>query len=248
MTTLLIDVGNSQLKWVLNHQQETLSHQRLSKTENYLKELAATWQEFETVNTVVISNVKGFKVTQALIDLCQGLWPKVQCVTASAEETCCGVTNSYLQPEKLGVDRWLVLIASWTQSLKPLVVVDCGTAITVDALNRKGQHLGGLIIPGFSLMQRSLSEHTFALSKGDAPFKPTLGNATEAAIVNGSVLAAAGLVEKVIHDLEQTEGESFQLVLTGGDALRLEQALDRSCVVDAELIFKGLQCYLETHR
>jgi type III pantothenate kinase len=105
-----------------------------------------------------------------------------------------------------------------------------------------------VIIPGFSLMQRSLSENTFALSKGDALFKPTLGNATEAAIANGSVLAAAGLVEKVIHDLEQTEGESFQLILTGGDALRLEQALDFSCVVDAELIFKGLQRYLETHR
>lgn len=248
MTTLLIDVGNSQLKWVLSDQQEALSHQRLSKTENYLEALAATWQEFETVNTVVISNVTGVKVTQVLIDLCQRLWPKVHCVTASAEETCCGVTNSYRHPEKLGVDRWLVLIASWTQSLKPLVVVDCGTAITVDALNRKGQHLGGLIIPGFSLMQRSLSENTFALSTGDAPFKPTLGKATEAAIANGSVLAAAGLVEKVIHDLEHTEGESFQLILTGGEALRLEQALDRSCVVDAELIFKGLQRYLETHR
>ena len=235
MTILLIDVGNSQLKWVLSHQQDMLSHQRLSNTENYLEELAATWQEFETVNTVVISNVTGFKVTQLLIEVCQRLWPKVHCVTASAEATCCGVTNSYLQPEKLGVDRWLVLIASWRQFLKPLIVVDCGTAITVDALNRKGQHLGGLIIPGFSLMQRSLSENTFALSKGDAPFKPILANATEPAIANGSVLAAAGLVEKVVSDLEQTEAESFKLVLTGGDASQLKQAINRPCIMDPDL-------------
>jgi type III pantothenate kinase len=248
MNTLLIDVGNSQLKWLLAQQLGQAPLQRLNRSENYLAELTAMWRQLEPVEVVVIANVTDTQITKEIISVGENLWPQVRCLSAVTEKASHGVTNSYLQPERLGVDRWLVLIAGWKQYLKPLVVVDCGTAITVDALNQQGQHLGGLIIPGFALMQHSLAKNTFALSKSDESYKPTLANATEPAIANGCMLAAAGLVEKVVSDLEQTEGELFQLLLTGGDAPQLKQAINRPCVIDPELIFKGLQCYLDTHQ
>ena len=247
MNTLLIDVGNSQLKWLMGQQLGKTPLQRLNRSENCLAELTLLWRQLESVEVVVIANVTDTQMTKEIISVCESLWPQVRCLSAVTEKASHGVTNSYLQPERLGVDRWLVLIASWVQYSKPVIVVDCGTAITVDALNQQGQHLGGLIIPGLTLMQHSLAQNTFALSKSNVSFKPALANATEPAIANGSVLAAAGLVEKVVNDLEQTEAESFQLVLTGGDASQLKQAINRPCILDPELIFKGLQRYLETH-
>ena len=248
MKTLLIDIGNTQVKWLLGQQLGQKPLQRLNRSENCFSELARMWGRLDPVDVVVIANVTDPQFTKEIISVCESLWPQVRCLNAVSRKTSHGVTNNYLEPEKLGVDRWLGLIASWVQYSKPLIVVDCGTAITVDVLNQHGQHLGGLIVPGLTLMQHSLAKNTFALSKSHTSFKPTLANATASGMANGTLLAAAGLVEKVVSDLKQTEAELFQLILTGGDASQLKHAINRPCVLDPELIFKGLLCYLEAEQ
>lgn len=248
MKTLLVDVGNTQVKWLLGQQLGQRPLQRLNRSENCVAELALVWGQLDSVDVVVIANVTDPQFTKEIISVCESLWSQVRCLNAVTKKISHGVTNNYLEPEKLGVDRWLALIASWVQYSKPLIVVDCGTAITVDALNQDGEHLGGLIVPGLTLMQNSLAKNTFALSKSHTSFKPALANSTTSGMANGSLLAAAGLVEKVVSDLEQAEAGLFQLILTGGDASQLKYAINRTCVLDPELVFKGLLCYLEAHQ
>jgi type III pantothenate kinase len=151
-----------------------------------------------------------------------------------------GVRNAYRQPEKLGVDRWLALVAA-RQDLQPVCVVDCGTAITLDLLDGEGQHLGGLICPGLTLMKQALSDGTQALAFDGREFALKPADFTEAAIDSGTLFAAIGLVEAVLA--RQPEG--FKIILTGGDALRIAGGLKLRHQVDDALVLRGLALILK---
>src|SRR6202034_3800599 len=88
---------------------------------------------------------------------------EVEFITAAPEFN--GLTNGYLDPSLLGADRWLALIGAWTKASGALCVVDAGTAVKVDAVDAKGQHLGGLIAPGIHMMREALMNKTSDIAK-----------------------------------------------------------------------------------
>jgi type III pantothenate kinase len=154
-----------------------------------------------------------------------------------------GVVNAYQQPERLGVDRWLSLVAVWQQYQVSACIVDCGTAITVDLLDAHGRHQGGLISPGLMLMKESLGQGTAALSVSDASHVFGLADSTEAAIYSGTLMAAIGLIEHVLAK----HPSGIRLILTGGDAELIAGQLDAVSTVDPDLVLRGLLCVLEGH-
>jgi type III pantothenate kinase len=151
-----------------------------------------------------------------------------------AQAQALGVTNAYAQPETLGVDRWLVLLAARHDYPLPSCVVDCGTAITVDVLNADGVHQGGLISAGLHLMRNALTTQTAALPFANAAPPLGLATYTEAAIYNGTLTAAVGLIEQVF-----LQHAPCQLLLTGGDADIIARAMPHA-QVDADLVLRGL--------
>ena len=111
------------------------------------------------VDTVLVSNVAGTSFATRLSGVV-GMHCDVDVHFARSEREACGVTNSYRQPRRLGVDRWVAMIGARAEFETTCLVVDAGTAVTLDAIDGSGRHLGGQIIPGVRLMAASLASET----------------------------------------------------------------------------------------
>lgn len=234
---LLIDIGNSRLKWAVA-QDDTITnggaveHDRPELAELLLQ----AWAGLDRPRQVAIASVAAQGLFDRVAGALHSLWPGLQLYRAQSTAYALGVRNAYQQPNRLGVDRWLALLAAHRHYPGNVCIVDCGTAITVDALNYDGQHLGGLIAPGVTMMRRSLGRQAAALAFSDQVAALELANGTEAAIANGCLQAATGLVNSVM----QRFSDDYQLLVTGGDAELVASGLSHDVIIDAQLVFKGL--------
>ena len=163
------------------------------------------------------------------------LWPNIEIIKVKSLAEGCGVKIAYRHPEKLGVDRWLALLAARKIYSCSTCVVDCGTAITIDLLDEEGQHLGGVIAPGLTLMKKSLAGATQDLDFFESQFPIGLADNTEAAIYSGTLFSIVGLIE---HTMSKNLG--FQLILTGGDAEIVAKELSVDAIVRSDLVLQGL--------
>ena len=148
-----------------------------------------------------------------------------------------GVTNSYASPERMGVDRWLAMIAAWQLVGGALCVIDAGSALTIDFLGADGVHRGGYILPGLAMMERALLADTDRVRFGDAPrdcLEP--GKSTETAVLNGLQLAQVGAIELALDRY----GSGEALVFTGGAGASAMRLLDRGGSYREELVLDGL--------
>lgn len=229
---LAVDAGNSRIKWGL-HNGTWLSLGTAAHAEVY--SLRDAWQNLPAPDCVVISNVAGEKIGSALQQFIHGFQAKVYWV--SARDFQCGVRNSYTMPSQLGADRWAAAIAAWHLCQEACVVVNAGTAVTVDALSAQGVFLGGLIIPGISLMRESLAKNTAALKLERGEFKAFPVNTADA-IESGVVQALCGAIEGMRCALRA--GRAPQCLLSGGSAGDLHPHLTPPAKVLDNLVLEGL--------
>lgn len=239
---LLVDIGNTRMKWALLH--EALSEfGAINREEREFKDLAKThWSGFEAPQRVLVSNVAGPAMKKSA-----NLWIKRRWKVAPefilAQEQACGVQNGYKVPGKLGVDRWAALIAAYHQENAGVCVIDCGTAITIDVLNDKGRHLGGLIIPGLALMAKSLIDRAPDI---EHPAEHSSDNValfacdTENAVVGGALYAAVSLLDRAVADAVAELGPTLKVLITGGDAQRIAPMLRSECKLEPNLVIQGL--------
>lgn len=171
---LLIDAGNSRVKWAVVAADGThlavgaLSHAE-SDSREWAAEATAHWASLPAPCGAWLSNVAGDAAAARIAALVQTQWPGLPLTTIRARERQCGVTNSYTTPHALGSDRWAGMIGAHAAFPgEHLLIATFGTATTVEALRADGCFVGGLIAPGWSLMMRSLGEHTAQLPTLDA--------------------------------------------------------------------------------
>ncbi|MGJ0484988.1 MAG: type III pantothenate kinase [Methylomicrobium sp.] len=238
---LLIDIGNSRLKWATSTQGELTAGAAIANSTLTEDRLSEVWRGLPKPERLAISCVSARRLAALVRLVASELWPGIAIFEAKSEAQALGVKNAYRQPEKLGIDRWLALLAAHRDYAVPVCIVDCGTAITVDLLNEHGQHLGGMICPGLELMKKSLSTGTEALGFDDSDFSVGPANHTGAAIYSGVLSAAAGLVEHVFS----AQPEHCRLLLTGGDAPLIADQLGYPCRIDPDLVLRGLSLLLE---
>jgi type III pantothenate kinase len=239
---LLIDMGNTRLKWAVAGNGHFNVGQPLLNGQINRQELIVHWKKIARPHLIAISCVGKIQLLALVQSVALELWFDINIIVAKSEALAFGVTNAYPQPGLLGVDRWLSLISAWQTYQRPACIVDCGTAITVDMIDAEGRHQGGLISPGLMLMQKSLAYGTEALSvcKTNEPIT-ALSNHTQGAIYNGTLMAAIGLIEHVMASYPNPT----QLILTGGDAGLIAGQLGIPYIVDADLVLRGLQYLLE---
>ena len=171
---------------------------------------------------------------------------------ARSEKSACGVTNSYRQPRRLGVDRWVAMIGAWAEVSGACLVVDAGTAVTIDALDASGKHLGGQIIPGVGVMAASLATQTSdipniqrrAASQGSGI--EMFASTTAGAVGQGALNAVVGAVERAARAIGDDQGE-VTIILTGGDASRILKSLGDEAIHRPHLVLQGLAQMLEDH-
>jgi len=151
------------------------------------------------------------------------------------------VSNSYEDPGRLGSDRWAALIAAWQRYGSACLVVNCGTATTVDAISDKGEFLGGLILPGITLMQQSLTHNTAQL-QAQAGRVQNFPRNTEDAIHSGIVRATLGAIEHQFALLKSASAvKTIACVLSGGAAEQIEMHLGMQSNRVDNLVLEGLK-------
>ena len=232
---LALDVGNSRIKWGLYDGE---AWRRKGWTP--LSDIAALDTDLISIEVparIVISNVAGQKIHSEL-EKRMSHWPcELSWIAAQAEQ--CGVSNRYNTPTQLGSDRWVALIAAWRRCGRSCVVVNAGTAMTVDALSDRGEFLGGLIVPGLTTMQSALAANTAALEMAPGCYCdfPTR---TEDAIFSGAVSAMAGAVEKMVAMLGIRQGHTPDCLISGGDACLVYEQLSVAATIVDNLVLDGL--------
>jgi type III pantothenate kinase len=238
---LLIDLGNSSLKWAWLEagRLSAVSRAAYPKVEKEWNLSLGQWRGQKRPNRVLISAVappEVVKAVQGWILEEWGLEPEV----LKAEASALGVTSGYDNPGQLGVDRWIALIAAHHAIDGPACVVDCGTAVTIDVIRGDGQHLGGLILPGIGLMSEALRKETAIpwVERGDE--QELFATDTGSAVAAGGLNAVAALVEKVLEQAAERFGERPVPVLTGGDAERLRGLLSEPVIMEPDLVMKGM--------
>jgi type III pantothenate kinase len=241
---LLIDIGNSRLKWGLNAKdsaQIIAGEPMLHSLDDFQSQLFDQWSKIEPPQNIAISSVAENQTLEKVMAIARRFWPQARIINAKSSKQALGVVNAYQNAEKLGVDRWVTLLALRKHYPLPVYVVDCGTAITVDALDNQGLHLGGLIAPGLKLMQQSLAQGTQNLELIESLNHMKLENTTDSAISSGTLMAAVGLIELLVRQ----QGEEFKLLLTGGDAPLLTEHLTVQAVIEPNLVLMGLAVLLD---
>lgn len=201
--------------------------------------LRQCWLGIAPPKKIAIAAVSAKAISSAVLELGETLWPGIETVIPQSSSQAFGVSNAYDHPEKLGVDRWLAMIGAHRHYAGALCVADCGTAITFDVLHADGRHQGGLIAPGLALMKKALVSNAADLSFTAQSHQMQLATETNAAIANGVFLAAVGLIEQAM----QAFSPEYQLILTGGDAEIVAEALSISSAIDKELVLKGLAVF-----
>lgn len=242
---LLVDIGNSRVKWA------TLDKTGLSDSQSFLRaktgikaSLNKAWKHLSDIDAVYVANVGGDKLALQLSEWVQKSWDLTPQFVIS-EKKRFGVINAYDEPEKLGIDRWLSLIAARQHARQAQCVIDCGTAMTIDIVSKTGQHQGGMILPGLSLMRSSLAANTDALTEelGEKEFN-TLATNTFSAIHAGTLYSVSATLERIINDLKQSFNDQVRFIITGGDAEQLLPLLPDDINHYPDIVLKGLAFYV----
>lgn len=159
-----------------------------------------------------------------------------------SETHALGVTNGYDDPGRLGADRWMALLAAAAMVDTDCIVIDAGSAITVDLLRADGQHLGGAILPGFNTsietFRRIFSHVDFnhgAIGETDLP-----GCSTETAIRIDYKLTSIETLPALVNRWMQIFDNEAELLLAGGDAARVQSLLDSTGRLVPDLVFRGM--------
>ena len=245
---LLLDVGNTSVKWGVSTARNIEASGCFVHRGNKVHELAdQSWAALQTPAGVCVANVAGAQLQQQLSDWIGTRWdivPEFMATTAQA----CGVSNAYAVPEDLGVDRWAALVGAHHHINGNTCIVDCGTAITLDLLEATGRHRGGMILPGIEMLQQILLKNTAMKSDSRSLEIATLfSTRTDDAVNSGSLYMAAATIDRVIADMAGELGAQPQVVITGGDASRIQTLLACPARHDPELVLKGLAMLAGEH-
>ncbi len=234
-TVLAIDAGNSRIKWGWADDSGWLRYAGLD-TAN-AQAIADAWQGLPAPDSIIISNVAGDGVRQAMARALEHLGAPV--VWACGREQQCGVKSGYADPALLGSDRWAGVIAAWRRYGRACVVVNAGTTITVDALSHEGVFLGGVIMPGLDLMRTSLARGTAQLKMQEGVFCYFPDNTADA-ILSGALNAAAGTIDRAHAYMAQSAQAGALVVLSGGAAALIAPRLNLELELVDHLVLEGL--------
>ena len=236
---LLVDSGNSRIKWAKLSQRGLTTHQAAPADRWFDSTLVA---DLRGADRVLIANVAGAEranVLSAAVRDHAGVEPEVVRVGADAA----GIRHAYPEPASLGVDRWLAMIAARAKDSRAICVVDVGTAMTIDAVDATGRHLGGLITPGPDLMIASLLKNTgdlAAFARGGREGTALFADNTRGAIWQGCEHALAALVDRCVESLPAESAGAVRLIVTGGAASRIVPLLRAPFHEVPDLVLQGL--------
>jgi len=232
---LLLDIGNSRLKWALARGAKLSPGGAAAHRGQPVKLLRTL--KLPRADSIWLAHVLGVPYEAPLrtaIKARFGVAPQV----VRTQKHCAGLRIAYANPARLGVDRFLAMLALWAGSRRAFCVATAGTALTFDAVDGRGRHRGGLIAPGLATAWNAVRGATrFEMPPAPSQYTDALGTDTEACVRQGALYACTGLVERAARE---AGGARY---LSGGDAATLRPHLDGRWVERPNLVLEGLLAY-----
>lgn len=240
---LVVDVGNSRVKWAFVRGAELLDGAALDREGPLETALAAAFAVRTAPHRVLVCSVADAALNQRLANWMRQYWGRDPEWFRCAPRTL-GLVNAYAEPAQLGVDRWAALLGARARQAPPLAVIDCGTAMTVDVVDATDHHLGGLIAPGLELARRNLLTNTARVRAVAAHDSGWLGRDTAACVASGTGLGVDGTLERWVREVDRrVPGVTW--LATGGGWRAGPQSARGPIVYDPDLVLKGLARLLE---
>lgn len=239
---LFIDVGNTALKWRWRRRGDVVfqgccRHER--RWESVTREMLASIDDVELLKSVWVASVGGSaadaQIRHWLVAL-TGVSPHFY-YSQKADK---GINSCYSQPRKLGVDRWVAMIEAYRLH-GACVVIDCGSALTVDAVDNNGQFLGGYIVPGMGMLRGTLLRDAADIQVESARAALGLGQNTGECVHNGLLRMSVAFVTDVVVELRRRLADTCTVVVTGGNALELVDAFPFEFLHWPDLVLNGLE-------
>lgn len=232
---LLIDIGNTALKWAYARDHALVDPgfaPHAGAPAAALRQLPAA-----AVDAVWIAHVTGAALETELVDAVRTQFGRAPQFARSRAQWQ-NLHNKYREPERLGVDRWLAMIAAWDEQAGAACIVDAGTALTADVIDGQGRHQGGFIAAGLATQQRAVLGATrFATRDVEAmAYRPDLGDDTESCVRQGALLACLGAIDRAAA----LAGDDARLLIGGGDATALLPYLSSAWTHRPLLVLEGL--------
>lgn len=236
---LLIDIGNTRAKYVFEESGE------LSQVFHCdIDQLLSVCEQQDKLQKILLVSVSNQDLAIRVDQWAQTKFIEFQQIITEAERF--GVKNSYVCPENMGTDKWLALIGGQARyPNKTLLIVDSGTATTIDIINHDKQHIGGWIIPGVNMMMTSLYSNTEKV-KGDVERVTELGfgRNTSDNVNFGCWATTIGAVEQAMSLAEKENIKIDHAIFTGGNGQKIKELGKIEGIIIDDLIFVGLQQYL----
>ena len=242
---LLLDAGNSRLKWAwwaqgAVREQGALAHDGATRTPwpGFLSSLElrkARHPPTQILCVEVLGN--GFREALQAWAGDRG-WPAPRFM--SADPALHGIISDYHHPARLGLDRYAAMAGARALGHESAVIIDCGTAVTLDLLSKGGHHRGGLILPGLGLMRRSLgvAPGVSGVEQGRADRIPA--SCTADAVATGTLMGLVAAIDRLSSSLGSHVPGAIPRLITGGDAPSLAPHLTGDIIMVPDLVFMGL--------
>jgi type III pantothenate kinase len=245
--TVLVDIGNTRIKWA------TLADGRLVRRGGAVHRdsldaaIAAFSAELPARPRIIAANVAGDAVAERLRAVVAARpGASLELVATTAERF--GVRCAYAEPRRLGVDRWVAVLAAYHAARGAACAIDAGTAVTFDAVDSAGMHLGGLILPNAGLLAAALDRNTSnigrtAAAPAVARGLDLLGRTTDEAVAHAAWLALAAALDRAVATVRRSLGTQPVVYMTGGDADALQGWLETQTELRADLVLEGLALF-----
>lgn len=239
---LLIDSGNSLIKWALEKDGMFITEGECLTS--CASSLHGLWENYAKPARVIVANVAGEKAAGEIRKAVSALW-QLDAEFIASTRNCCGLTNSYHSPRQLGIDRWMAMVAAFQMVDGPVIVVDCGTAVTIDLVKQGGLYAGGVIMPGLMTALRSLEIGTDAIEQINSITSDMtcVAQSTEDGVIAGVLFCLAGGIERVVQEQTLLSEQRPTVVVTGGDEEKLVPYLTISTQLQPALVLQGLQVF-----
>ncbi len=236
-----LDIGNTLSKWRLKDADSSEIRSRGAVWTREEWRPGSDIPDLDVVEAVRISSVARKAVLEETVSLLHRQVGSVHVARSTREAM--GVTNGYEEADRLGVDRWLGVLAGY-QLAGGCCAVDCGSAITIDFVLPGGRHLGGYILPGLRLMKESLKLGTRNVaidpdSEAEELLAP--GRRTVEAVNHGIYMAAVSAINRVYAEVCDSEGVALPLIVTGGDARVVSRGIQVPHAVWPDMVYGGLE-------
>ncbi|MFL6602472.1 MAG: type III pantothenate kinase [Steroidobacteraceae bacterium] len=244
---LLVDIGNTRVKWARlmdgrMGKQHAAPNADWDAGQYARRVIGRGWARDE--GRIVVSSVAGNETNQLLVAAARKTRAPAPEFVAS-ERSAAGITTEYLEPWRLGVDRFVGAIgAHHLASGQPVCVVNVGTAMTIDLVDGSGRHHGGAIVPGPALMVDSLLTQTNGIRRratgGPSGIASLFARTTRTAIGQGALYSAAAIIDRAIEEARGKLGSTPLVLLTGGGSAAIKPLVRNTSVSLPDLVLHGL--------